>query len=212
MALNIKKIKQALITPDFFKLELTNDLFSTIVNPDSLDVLLKAAIDKDDKTYLQLQKKYSIEIKTESQLTEPTEEQKEAADSLKRYASVVAEQRNESVSDIEKKIKQFFSLDGITYNDIDLEMLPYVQPIIDKISRINNQDKNNQLVVTEILKNRVVDSNLKPLLPDWSLEHTINLGSNFINTVMIDFVFPERQGWQTTEADSDDELGKSGNE
>lgn len=208
---DISKTKKALLNIEFHNFLLTSRLFTTITDEAALDKLLKVCIEQDENIYLPLRKIYSLEVKLEDELSDPTPKQLEAGQKLKEIALKISNHTRLPLKEVEDKFRNIAIVGFRNIDDLPLEFVPYANTLATAYSAFTEQDKKNIKIVTEILKQRVVNSKLKPLLSDWTEELTKGLGTNFINSLLIDFILPERNGWVVEEIEEDSE-GEYGQE
>ena len=211
--MDITKVLDSLLTVEFFELKLTAELLSTATDKNSVKKLLEVSKNIGDDYYIPFRKFYSISVKAEELLNEENQAQINAAETLKRLASKIAQKQDKSVLEVENTFKDMIA-NGINYENMPLELIPVYQNVLLCIRTINNQDSNNLKIVNKAIQERVVDSDLKPLLPNWKIEDTAGLGENFINTVILEYILNEQRKWKRTELDEDNwgESGKESNE
>lgn len=198
----IAEIRNLMLTPKFFNLELREEIFYKTENDGSLEKLLAICNEKDGKIFLPLRKQSSIDVKTEELFEPEIEEKQKAIAELKKLTADIAERSIFTFDEAEYKINEFVKK-GLTLDDLDLEWLPFYTALATVIRKLNGVTTNNYRIVAHIIKTRCVDENLKQLIPDWTYENTLSIGESFRDEVIINFVWQERNAWKDSEVEED---------
>ena len=178
MVNNIDKTLNSLLEVDFFELEITTEIIKSVFNKQSAIKLLSVCIEKADKFYLPLRKMYSLDVRTEELFSEVSEDQIKATESLEHLVSLYSQKLdipNQELMDILLEDTVSESNEDEEASKIPLALKPLMPQIYLHKQIINNAEKRNIKILSHIIKQRVVNSDLEYLLPDWNDSDTVNM-------------------------------------